>query len=124
MSAITPLSNIRVILVNTQHPGNIGSTARAMLTMGLTELVLVSPDRYPHPQARMTAANAIDVLDRAQVVPSLADAIVGCSWVVASSARPRHLGDEPLLPWQAAERAVQTAQQSQVAVVLDASAPA
>ena len=117
MSAITPLSNIRVILVNTQHPGNIGSTARAMLTMGLTELVLVSPDRYPHPQARMTAANAIDVLDRAQVVPSLADAIVGCSWVVASSARPRHLGDEPLLPWQASERAVQTAQQSQVAVV-------
>lgn len=117
MSASSPLSNIRVVLVNTQHPGNIGSTARAMLTMGLSDLVLVSPDRYPHPQARMTAANAIEVLERAQVVSGLAEAIAGCTWVVASSARSRHLGDEPLLPWQAAERAVQNAQHSKVAIV-------
>lgn len=111
------LSNIRVVLVKTQHPGNIGSTARAMLTMGLTELVLVSPDRFPHPQARMTAAHAGHVIDQAQVVGSLGDAVAGCNWVVASSARPRHLGDEPLRPWDAAARAVALARTAKVAIV-------
>lgn len=116
-TASAPLANIRVVLVNTQHPGNIGSSARAMLTMGLEELVLVTPDRFPHPQARMTAAHADGVVERARVVGSLAEAVVGCSWVVASSARPRHLGDEPLKPWQAAERAVEAAAQGKVAIV-------
>lgn len=111
------LTNVRIVLVNTQHPGNIGSSARAMLTMGLTELVLVNPDRYPHPQARMTAAHALPVLESARVVGSLAEAVAGCGWVVASSARPRHLGDEPLRPWDAAARAVATAARAKVAVV-------
>jgi TrmH family RNA methyltransferase len=111
------LANIRVVLVNTQHPGNIGSTARAMLTMGLSELVLVSPSRFPHPQARMTAAHAEGVIDSARVVPTLAEAIADCGWVVASSARPRHLGDEPLPPWDAAARAVATAASAKVAIV-------
>src|SRR3546814_16966379 len=116
-SSNEPLANIRVVLVKTQHPGNIGSTARAMLTMGLTELVLVSPDRFPHPQARMTAAHAGQVIDPAQVVGTLAEAVAGCVWVVASSARPRHLGDEPLRPWDAAARAVSTAAKAKVAIV-------
>src|SRR3546814_17949805 len=98
-SSNEPLANIRVVLVKTQHPGNIGSTARAMLTMGLTELVLVSPDRFPHPQARMTAAHAGQVIDHAQVVGALVEAVAGCVWVVASSARPRPHGDDPLRPW-------------------------
>lgn len=111
------LSRIRIVLVSTQHPGNIGATARAMLTMGLRDLVLVSPDRYPHPQARATAAHAADVLDRARVVASLDEAVADCGWVVALSARPRHLGDEPLRPWQAAARAVEIASEAPVAFV-------
>lgn len=117
VSAAAPLANIRIVLVSTQHPGNIGSTARAMLTMGLTELVLVNPDRYPHPQARATAAGALDVLERARVVASLDEALAGCGWVVALSARVRHLGDEPYTPWAAAARAVEFAPTAPVAFV-------
>ncbi|SEQ57854.1 tRNA (cytidine32/uridine32-2'-O)-methyltransferase [Solimonas aquatica] len=117
MNDVEALSRIRIVLVNTQHPGNIGSTARAMLTMGLSELVLVSPQRFPHPQARMTAAHAIEVVEKARVVDSLSEALAGCAWVLASSARPRHLGDAPLTPWDAATRAVQTAASAPVALV-------
>ena len=111
------LANIRVVLVSTQHPGNIGATARAMLTMGLTDLVLVKPDRYPHPQARASAAHAEVVLDRARVVSSLEEAVSDCGWVLATTARPRHLGDEPLTPWAGAARAVERAGESPVALV-------
>ncbi|HEY1075521.1 MAG TPA: RNA methyltransferase [Fontimonas sp.] len=101
-----PLLRIRIVLVATQHPGNIGSAARAMLTMGLRDLVLVSPDRYPHPQARATATHAGEVLDAARVVDTLEEAIADCGWVVALSARQRTLGDEPLRPAQSAARAL------------------
>lgn len=111
------LANIRIVLVSTQHPGNIGASARAMLTMGLRDLVLVSPDRFPHPQARATAAHAADVLDQARVVGSLDEAVADCGWVVALSARQRHLGDEPMRPWQAAERAIGLASEAKVAFV-------
>lgn len=111
------LARIRVVLVSTQHPGNIGASARAMLTMGLQDLVLVNPDRYPHPQARATAAHAAPVLDVARVVASLDEAVADCGWVVALSARPRHLGDEPLRPWQAAARALEIAGATPVAFV-------
>jgi TrmH family RNA methyltransferase len=111
------LSRIRIVLVSTQHPGNIGASARAMLTMGLSDLVLVNPDRFPHPQARATAAHAGEVLDRARVVTSLDEAVADCGWVVALSARPRHLGDEPLRPWQAAQRAIELTREASVAFV-------
>src|SRR3546814_11316542 len=65
----------------------------------------------------MTAAHAGQVIDQAQVVGTLAEAVAGCVWVVASSARPRHLGDEPLRPWDAAARAVSTAAKAKVAIV-------
>lgn len=117
MNSADPLARIRIVLVSTQHPGNIGASARAMLTMGLTNLVLVQPDRFPHPQARATATHALDVLERARVVSSLDEAIADCGWVVALSARPRTLGDEPLRPWQAAERALAVAQAAPVAFV-------
>ncbi|SFF54488.1 tRNA/rRNA methyltransferase [Fontimonas thermophila] len=112
-----PLSRMRIVLVSTQHPGNIGASARAMLTMGLTDLALVKPDRYPHPQARATAAHALSVLERARVVERLQDAVADCGWIVGLSARPRHLGDEPLRPWQAAERAMALAPEAPVAFV-------
>lgn len=103
------MAHLRVVLVSTQHPGNIGSTARAMLTMGLRDLVLVNPERFPHPQARATAAHALPVLESARVVGSLDEAVADCAWVVGLSARARHLGDEPMPPWQAAQRAIERA---------------
>ncbi|HUP92870.1 MAG TPA: RNA methyltransferase [Solimonas sp.] len=114
------LANIRIVLVATQHPGNIGAAARAMLTMGLERLVLVAPERFPHPQARARASGATGVLEDAQVVATLAEAVAGCSWVVGSSARPRHLGDEPLAPWDMATRAVALAAGAEVALVFGA----
>lgn len=116
-AAPNPLQSIRVVLVSTQHPGNIGSVARAMLTMGLTELVLVNPERYPHPQARATAAGALEVLERARVTSSLDEALAGCGWVVGLSARVRHLGDEPMTPWATAERAMELSAGAPVALM-------
>lgn len=116
-SDIPAQTGLRIVLVQTQHPGNIGSAARAMRTMGLTELVLVRPERFPHPQARALASNAVDVVDRARVVDRFEDAIEDCGWVVATSARPRHLGDEPESPWGFAEKAVERAQHAKVALV-------
>jgi len=113
----SPLAAIRVVLVGTQHPGNIGSTARAMLTMGLSQLVLVRPRRFPDPQASALASNAHSVLDAARVVDSLEEAVADCAWVVGSSARQRHLGDEPMTPWEAGPRLVEAAVAAPVALV-------
>ena len=80
---------LRVVLVGTQHPGNIGSAARAMKTMGLHRLVLVAPERFPDPDAWALAAGAVDLLDAAQVVPTLAEAVADCQLVLATTARRR-----------------------------------
>ena len=69
------LDRIRIVLVEPRHPGNIGSTARAMKTMGIEQLVLVAPARFPDPQADWRAAGAVDVLDGVIVVSSVAEAI-------------------------------------------------
>jgi TrmH family RNA methyltransferase len=85
------LSRIRVVLVGTKHPGNIGSAARAMKTMGLRELVLVAPHAFPDERAEALAVGAADILAQARVVSTLAEAVADCARVVASSARPRHI---------------------------------
>jgi tRNA (cytidine32/uridine32-2'-O)-methyltransferase len=77
------------VLVGTQHPGNIGSAARAMKTMGLSRLMLVAPQRFPDREAYALAAGANDLLDVAEVHPSLASAVADCQLVLASTAR-RH----------------------------------
>jgi tRNA (cytidine32/uridine32-2'-O)-methyltransferase len=87
------ISNVRVVLVNTTHPGNIGATARAMKTMGLSELVLVEPLLFPHEEADARATSAIDVLQHARVVPTLREAIADCGLVLGTSAQSRHM------PW-------------------------
>ncbi len=87
------ISNVRVVLVNTTHPGNIGATARAMKTMGLDELVLVDPLLFPHEEADARATSAVDVLENARVVPSLREAIADCGLVLGTSAQSRHM------PW-------------------------
>ena len=87
------LDNIRVVLVNTSHPGNIGGAARAMKNMGLSRLVLVEPRDFPSPEAEARASGASDVLESAQVVATLEEALVGCTVVLGTSARDRSL------PW-------------------------
>ncbi|HEU4775030.1 MAG TPA: RNA methyltransferase [Lysobacter sp.] len=86
-----PVSRIRIVLVGTQHPGNIGSAARAMKTMGLSRLVLVAPERFPHAEAHALAAGADDLLDAAVVHPALADAIADCTLVLGCTARSRRV---------------------------------
>jgi len=87
------LEQIKVVLVEPSHPGNIGGAARAMKTMGLGRLALVNPKRYPDPQADWRAAGALDVLDAAEVVTDVAQAIEHCHWVVGTSTRSRKI------PW-------------------------
>jgi len=112
------LDKIRVVLVNTSHPGNIGSTARAMKTMGLSQLVLVDPLQFPHALATGLASNADDILTRAQVVDSLDQALVGCGLVLGTSARVRSLSWEVLTPEQAVKQALaRAAGQEDVAIV-------
>jgi len=85
--------NIKIVLVNTTHSGNIGAVARAMKNMGLQDLVLVEPKSFPGEEGLARAAGADDVLNAAIVVPSLSDAIAECELVFATSARERHI------PW-------------------------
>ncbi|EPJ80825.1 MULTISPECIES: tRNA (cytosine(32)/uridine(32)-2'-O)-methyltransferase TrmJ [Pseudomonas] len=87
------LQNIRVVLVGTSHPGNIGGAARAMKNMGLSRLVLVDPLVFPNHEADARASGASDILENAQVVASLEDALVGCNLVLGTSARDRRI------PW-------------------------
>src|SRR5688572_31587618 len=92
----------RIVLVGTQHPGNIGSAARAMKTMGLAELALVAPERFPHPEAVALAAGADDVLDGARVHADLAAALADCTLVIGTSARRRGIPLPELTPREAA----------------------
>ncbi|WP_367606224.1 RNA methyltransferase [Legionella sp. W05-934-2] len=111
------LSQIRIVLVATTHPGNIGSTARAMKTMGLSQLYLVSPKHFPHSQANELASGADDILQQATVVESLSEALSGCHWVLATSARPRDLDLPGLLPAQAGQFSAEQDDSCQIAVV-------
>lgn len=95
-------SNVRIILVNTYHPGNIGSAARVMKNMGLDDLVLVSPVAFPSPLADQMAAGAQDRLKQAKVVSSVEDAVSGCSVVMACTARVRAFDLPELRPEEAA----------------------
>lgn len=85
------LEKIKIVLVETSHPGNIGASARAMKTMGLKQLVLVKPKCFPHPEATAMASGAEDILQQAVVVDNLSQAIGDCHWVVGSTARARDL---------------------------------
>jgi tRNA (cytidine32/uridine32-2'-O)-methyltransferase len=83
------LANIRIVLVETSHPGNIGGVARAMKNMALSQLVLVAPKVFPSADATARAAGADELLAKAVVCGSLAEAIQGCAVVFGASARPR-----------------------------------
>ncbi|MEC8916409.1 MAG: RNA methyltransferase [Pseudomonadota bacterium] len=95
------LNRIRIVLVQTYHPGNIGASARAMKTMGLSDLVLVAPRQFPAEEATRLAAGATDLLDSCRVVGSLSEAIGDCVQVIGASARLRSL---PLPCYHAPDR--------------------
>lgn len=96
---------LRIVLVGTTHPGNIGATARAMKTMGFTRLILVAPKANIDAEAEAMASGATDVLHAAQIVASLDEALAGCHWVVGASARLRDAPHELLSVRQAAGQA-------------------
>lgn len=109
--------SIRIVLVGTSHPGNVGSTARAMKTMGLDSLWLVAPERFPATEATVMAAGADDVLQRARVVPDLRAAIADCGLIVGTTARGRHLPWRIVEPRAAAREIAVASTSSEVAVL-------
>ena len=112
------LQNIRVVLVNTSHPGNIGGAARAMKNMGLSRLVLVQPEDFPSSEAVARASGATDILDSALVVDSLEQALAGCSVALGTSARDRRIPWPLLDPRECASTALEHVQQdAEVALV-------
>jgi tRNA (cytidine32/uridine32-2'-O)-methyltransferase len=112
------LNRIRVVLVNTSHPGNIGAVARAMKNMGLTKLTLVAPELFPHAEATARASGADDILAKAEVVATLDDAIAPCQLVIGASARSRTISWPTMNPREAAEMMLATADDAEVAVVM------
>jgi len=110
--------SIRIVLVGTTHPGNIGAVARAMKNMGLSELALVAPRYFPHEEATTRASGAHDILENALVVDSLAAAIADCVYVAGASAREQRSINWPLLDCRdAAARLLQEASAGKVAAV-------
>lgn len=115
--AAESLKNIRFVLCETAHPGNIGAAARALKTMGLAQLTLVAPERFPDPQAEWLAVGAADVLKRARVCASLDEALAGSAFTVACTARPREVAVPMVAAREAAARIVEVARSQSVALV-------
>jgi TrmH family RNA methyltransferase len=108
---------IRIILVGTTHPGNIGAAARAMKNMGLTDLMLVKPRHFPHEEATARASGAEDVLDATRVVDSLDEALSDCVYVAGASARSRSIGWPSMTPRECACRLLKESHNGTVAAV-------
>ncbi len=111
------LANTRVVLSHTSHPGNIGAAARAMKTMGLSQLYLINPLKFPDEQAEAMAVSAVDILHQAKVVSSLEEALEGCVMVAGLSARIRDISHEVLPPRVAMPQLAQQALQHPVALL-------
>lgn len=108
---------IRIVLVETSHPGNIGAVARALKNMSLEELVLVNPKVFPHPEATARASGAEDLLNRARVVTDLSGALQGCGLVLATTSRERDGYFRVTDAREAAKRAVEHAMVAPVAIL-------
>jgi len=116
-NAVSPLSNIRIVLDHTSHPGNIGSAARAMKTMGLTRLHLVAPERFPHLEANTMAVDARDLLEQAQVHATIDEAFTGVAVAAGLTARRRELQHPSLDVREGAQRLLQIAATQEVALL-------
>ncbi len=110
-------SQLKLVLVCTSHPGNIGATARAMKNMGLGKLVLVKPQEFPSGVAVGRAASALDILEQAEVVESLEDAVADCGLIIGASARRRSIPWPMVDPQQCAQKVLQAAPTNRVALV-------
>ena len=110
-------NQIKIVLVEPSHPGNIGAVSRAAKTMGIENLVLVNPKFYPDNQATVRATYAADVLDRAIVCNSLSDAISDCTFVVGTSSRVRGLPCPEIASCELGKIVWQELQQGNVAIV-------
>jgi len=108
---------IRIVLVGTTHPGNIGAVARAMKNMGLSDLALVNPQHFPHEQATARASGASDILDNARVVATLEEALTDCVYVAGASARSRTINWPSMGPRDCAERMIKESGHGKVAAV-------
>ena len=111
------LSSVRVVLLNTSHPGNIGAAARAMKTMGLEDLRLVNPKQFPHAEATARASGADDVLARAGVYTQLDEALEACRLVIGASARPRSIPCPVIDPGACAQQLWTESERGPVAVL-------
>jgi TrmH family RNA methyltransferase len=109
--------SIRIVLVGTTHPGNIGAVARAMKNMGLSDLALVSPKKFPHPDATARASGALDILDNAKRFKTLPEAIEDCIYVAGASARSRTINWPTMAPKDCAERLLAESANGTVAAV-------
>ncbi len=110
-------SNIRIVLINTSHPGNIGAAARAMKVMSLERLYLVEPREFPSAEATARASGADDLLANAVVCSSLSEALAGCRHVIGTSARSRHIAWPLITPRQCAEKLTLESAHGDVALV-------
>jgi len=117
MNPDSPLRRIRIVLSHPSHPGNIGAAARAMKTMGLSRLYLVNPKIFPDAQADAMATGATDVLARATVCASLAEALIGTVAATALTSRRRELATAPVWARQAAGELVAMTAAGEVALV-------
>jgi tRNA/rRNA methyltransferase len=117
MESDQALSNVRVVLSRTSHPGNIGAAARAMKTMGFDDLALVAPRHFPDPDATAMAAGASDLLSRARVFETLEGALADCALAVGFSARERELSHAPSTLRDAAPEIIHAAGEGGVALV-------
>ena len=117
LEPVMALADIRIVLVHTTHPGNIGAAARAMKNMGLASLWLVAPRCFPDPEATARATGAVDILDGARVAPTLDDAIAGCHLVIGTSARARRIEWPALDPRGCAQKLAAGAASGSVALL-------
>jgi tRNA (cytidine32/uridine32-2'-O)-methyltransferase len=110
-------SDIRIVLVEPSHPGNIGAVARAMKNMGLEQLVLVSPRQFPHSEATARASGADDVLAKARVVATVQEGLTGCGFIVATTSRTRDQYFRVADVREAAQRVLQESRRAPAAVL-------
>jgi TrmH family RNA methyltransferase len=108
---------VRIVLIDPSHPGNIGSVARAMKNMALGDLTLVRPRSFPHPESNALAAGAEDILARARVVDSVAEAIGDCGFIAGTTSRPRSYHWEFATPRDIAARIVGLGEENRAALL-------
>lgn len=108
---------VRIVLIDPSHPGNVGSVARAMKNMAVTDLTLVRPRSFPHAESNMLAAGADDVLANARVVETVSEAVCDCAFVAGTTSRPRSYYWEFTTPRDVAGRIVALPDENRVALL-------